>query len=81
MTPTDRKEILDLSRKAGEWVDTLLASGIAEGVAVSAIQLALIERLLLAGGIDQARRWLQTQDALVGAHGAAMLCELRSRAG
>jgi len=81
MTPTDRKEILDLSRKAGDWIDTLLASGIAEGVAVSAIQLALIERLLLAGGVDQARRWLQTQDALVAAHGAAMLCELRGRVG
>jgi hypothetical protein len=81
MTPTDRKEILDLSRKAGQWINTLLASGIAEGVAVPAIQLALIERLLLAGGVDQARRWLQTQDALVASHGEAMLTELQKGGG
>ena len=77
MNKTDRKEMLDLSRKAGEWIDTLQASGIAESVAVSAVQLALVERLLLAGGVEKARRWMQTHDALVASHGETMLGELR----
>lgn len=80
MNDGDRTEMLDLSGVAHEWIDSLLVSGISEPVAVSAIQLALVERLLRAGGVDATKRWFGVQHALVGENGAAMLREMRREA-
>jgi hypothetical protein len=77
MKDTDRTEMLDLRGVAHKWIDSLLVSGISEPVAVSAIQLALVERLLRAGGVDATKRWFQVQHGLVVENGPAMLREMR----
>lgn len=76
-TPEQNAEMLSLRDKAQEWIDSLLVAGVDERSAVSAFQLALVERLLVAGGVDDTVRWLAGWQHMAASAGEELLGELR----
>lgn len=73
--PTDdeRREMLELMKKAHAWIDALQIAGIEENVVVTAIHTVLVERALRAGGAPKTAAWLQGQAEMVQQLGPQML--------
>lgn len=78
-TPEQQAEMLDLLRRTHEWIDGMQAAGLAENAIVTAMQAALVERLLRAGGVAKAAEWLQGQADMVHKIGPMMLAEIRAQ--
>lgn len=76
-TAAELQDMFQLRAKAQAWIDSLVIAGIPENACVSAIHLALIERALVAGGVDQTVTWLRSMSAMIEGSGAALLVELR----
>lgn len=72
-------EMLEVRAKAQSWIDSMIVAGVSENASVSAIHLALVERLLASGGVEGAIHWLRGQIDLVEKHGPTLLVELRKR--
>jgi hypothetical protein len=69
-------EMHRIGRQTDEWINSMIASGVGENAAVTAIFLTLLERALLAGGVDGALDWLRGMTATVEEKGPALLAEL-----
>ena len=58
-------EARELHGKAGEWIDNLVAAGVAEQSIASAMVVAATDRVIASAGVSEAQRWLRAQaDAL-----------------
>ncbi|TMJ19554.1 MAG: hypothetical protein E6G92_07195 [Alphaproteobacteria bacterium] len=79
-TQGERAEMLDLLKRTHAWIDGLMVGGVSENVAVTAMQVALIERLLRAAGVSATVEWLQRQADFTMAGGDQLLAEIK-RAG
>lgn len=68
----DERELVDLARKAHEFINALMVSGIPEDTAVVAIVNTLIERVTRTRGAPAAAKWMHGLASLVEIHGAAI---------
>lgn len=68
MSASDQ-ELLDLARRAHEFINTLIIAGIDERVAVVSIGNTLVERVARSNGAAGAANWLRGLAALVDQHG------------
>ena len=68
----------DVRDQAHQWVNTMLAAGIAEQAAVVGAMQALIERALISGGSEKTANWLRGQAAQIEMHGDDLLRMLRN---
>lgn len=66
---TGERELIDLTRKAHEFINTLQVAGIPEQVAVTVICHVLIERIARASGASGAANWLRGLAGLVDQNG------------
>jgi len=73
----DNSEMLELRAKAQAWIDSLQIGGMSENAAVAAIHLALVERALVAGGVEKTAKWLRGMAEMVEMAGADLLALLR----
>lgn len=76
---TEEIEMLNLRAQAAAWIDGLTTAGIEENAAIAAINLAMVERSLLRGGVEQTADWLRATAAMIEANGADLLTELRGQ--
>lgn len=78
MSAAELIEANALRAKAHEWMASLSAAGVSKRAIMGAVQLALIEVLLLErGGKQAAMNWLNGQIVLVAQHGDDLARELR----
>ena len=70
-TTMDERELIDLTRKGHEFINTLQVAGITERVAVTVLGHVLIERVARTGGAAGAAHWLRGLARLTDANGDA----------
>lgn len=76
---SEETEMLNLRAQASEWIDGLTAAGIEESAAIAAINLAMVERTLLRGGVEQTVDWLRATAATIEANGNDLLTALQGQ--
>lgn len=72
-------EMIELVNQTHAWFDSMQIAGLSENVIVTAIQHAVIERLLRAGGSAKAAEYLQSRADVVHAFGNDLLAEFERR--
>lgn len=77
MAMNDR-EMIDLARKAHEFINTLMVAGIDERIAVVTIGNILIERVVRTRGAAGAAQWLRGLAKVVDDHGGEIETTARS---
>lgn len=77
MAMNDR-EMIDLARKAHEFINTLMVAGIDERIAVVTIGNTLIERVVRTRGAAGAAQWLRGLAKVVDDHGGEIETTARS---
>lgn len=78
MTEDNMNDARAVHTKAHEWINTLMTSGVSETAAVVALQQALVERLLIAGGTVQAAKFLRGQAEQVERYGPDFIHALKA---
>jgi len=77
-TPNER-ELIDLAAKAHEFINTLQIAGIEEHVAVTALSVASVERVVRSRGGAAAATWLRSLASLVEDEGQSFAMSAQRR--
>lgn len=76
--PSDERELVDLARRAHEFINTLQVAGIEELVAVTVLMNTAVERVARTRGAAGAAHWLRSLASMVDKFGDAIEVTARS---